>query len=248
MDLKNDLNQCFGIVNEDEKDYMMAHRKAENTNKATKQWVLCLNDYLKEKQLPNIDDITTEDLPSVLGDFYFSARKKRISEDGTTPSPDKIRLTYYKNSSLKSGRAALNRYFKGTRGIDIISSEKFIKSNQMFQAVTKKGKKEGRGETESKQPISDEDMSTLSTYFINSMRGPPNAKNLQEVVLFNVIYYGACCGRENLRSMTKATFEIKTDHDGRKYLYQKLKEADKNHTEEDYGPNNEARIYELKGN
>ena len=59
---------------------------------------------------------------------------------------NKINLHTIKIASLRSGRAALNRYFKGTYGIDIISNKKFIQANKIFQAVTKQGKEEGRGE------------------------------------------------------------------------------------------------------
>ena len=77
------------------------------------------------------------------------------------------------------------------------------------------------------------------------MRASPNAKRLQEFVLFNIIYYCGRRGRENLRNMTTKTFEIKKDHDGREYIVQVIKEIDKNHCEEDLNPSNEARIYAM---
>ena len=83
-------------------------------------------------------------------------------------------------------------------------------------------------------------MSGRSTYFIDKLKGPPNGKYLQELCLFNIIYYGICRGCENLRSMTKKSFEIKEDFDGRCYLEQVIKECDKNHKEDNYGENNEA--------
>ena len=147
------------------------------------------------QDLPNIDHIESDALPKVIGDFYFAARKKRYSDEGLEENATekaKSRLKYYKNSSLKSGRAAINRYIKGKRGIDIISNEKFIKANEIFQAITKEGKEEGRGQIDSKTPVSDADFSKLSSYFLDNMRGPPNAKKLLEFVLFNIIYY---CGR-----------------------------------------------------
>ena len=132
-------------------------------------------------------------------------------------------------------------------GIDIISNSKFIKTNEIFQAITKQVKKEGRGEIESKNAINDQDMSKLNTYFITNMQGPPNAKLLQEIVLFNIIYYGGRRGYENLRSMTKDTFKILRDGDGHQYIKQVVKEFDKNHHEDDLTESNEARIYEQPG-
>ena len=52
----------------------------------------------------------------------------------------------------------MNRYFEEEKGIDIISNPNFIKCNKIFQAV--------RGEIQLNEPISDEDMSKLSGYFV----------------------------------------------------------------------------------
>ena len=240
----------FAEVDLATKDKLLANRKAENTNKATKQWIHCVQAFLDQRKLSELKDIPDADLPKIIGDFYFSVRKKRISEDGTELSDDKKnKLKHYKNYSLKSGRAAINRYFKAERGIDIIGSDKFIQANEIFQAITRQGKEEGRGEIDSKEPIEDEDMKTLSKYFTELMDGPPNPCHLQDLVLFNIIYY---CGRrrgcENLRYMTKDTFKINKDHDGRRYITQVIGECDKNHKEDDFTKSNCARIYENAGN
>ena len=237
----------FDIVDDEQKEHLLENRKAQNTNRATKQWISCLNDFLNERNMGDVDQLNIDDLPKVIGEFYFSARKKRISEEGIEKDliTPKSRLSYYKNSSLKSGRAALNRHFKAKFGIDIISNDKFIKANEIFQAVTKQGKEQGRGETKSKVAISDPDYEKLTEYFLNKMRGPPDAKNLQEFVLFNIIYYCGRRGRENLRSMTKSTFAIQKDHDGREFIVQIIKECDKNHREDDMNESNEARIYAI---
>ena len=90
----------FELLDEATKDDLLQKRKALNTNRATKKWVQCLNDYLKEQKLGDIETISSDQLPEIIGDFYFSARKKRISEDSTLPI-EKARLSHYKNSSLK---------------------------------------------------------------------------------------------------------------------------------------------------
>ena len=236
-------NKRFEVVDETTKEELLKNRKAYNTNRATKQWIACLNDFLNEQNMPDVDSLTVEQLPQVIRDFYFSARKKRISEEGLEENASqktRAHLKHYKNSSLKSGRAALNHHFKSTLGVDIISNEKFIRANEIFQAVTKKGKEEGRGETESKLAISDPDFSKLTSYFLANMRGSPSAKKLQEFVLFNIIYYCGHRGRENLRQMTKNTFKIRKDDDGCEYIVQVIKECDKNHREDDFNSSNEA--------
>ena len=146
----DDENQRFEQLPDEEKDKLMLNRKAENTNKATKQWITCFSEFLKERKLPKVDDIPNDDLPKVLGDFYFSLQKKRFNKTGKErlSRSQMNKQKHYKNSSLKSGRAALNRYFKEKRCIDIISNEKFTHSNEQFQAVTKLGKTQGRGEIE----------------------------------------------------------------------------------------------------
>ena len=123
----------------------------------------------------------------------------------------------------------------------------FIQANEMLKGVAKVGRKEGRGSTEHKPAISEGDLSKLSEYFMTNMPGPPNAKYLQELVLFNIIYFMGRRGRENLRQMQKNTFQIQRDTDGRHFIKQVIDEHDKNHTENNTKPANEARIYECPG-
>ena len=48
--------------------------------------------------------------------------------------------------------------------------------------------------------------------------------------------------------MTQETFKIATDPtDGRKYIFQAIDEADKNHTFADTTNSNDGRIYEIPG-
>ena len=48
-------------------------------------------------------------------------------------------------------------------------------------------------------------------------------------VWFEIMYYLCRRGQENLRSMTKTTFDITTASTGRRYAYKKVDELDKNH-------------------
>ena len=167
---------------------------------------------MKERELSQIDALDVTQLPEILGDFYFSLRKqpkkepKKKNRLSLNRDDSEVEDSFYKNSSLRSARAALNRHFKSTKGVDNIANELFLKTNEIFSAVTKQGKIAGRGEIKSKEAITDPDMSKLSTYFLRNMQGPPNGKLLQEIVLFNVIYNSGRRGRENLRCMTKKNF------------------------------------------
>ena len=107
----------------------------------------------------------------------------------------------------------------------------------------KQEKEEGCGKIESKVPISETDMSKLSTYFLTKTRGPPDARNLQELVWFNVIYYMGRCGRENLKNMKIDTFQIKSNKQQCEYIAQVIKKCNKNYREDDMSKSNEARIY-----
>ena len=117
----------------------------------------------------------------------------------------------------------------------------------MFRGVTKKARREGRGSSEHKEAINEDEMNTLSQYFTKNMQGSLNGRHLQEIVLFNIIYFIRRRGRENLRLMTKNTFKVSIDPKERKYIHQVTSEHDKNHTENNSDKDNEARIYEQKG-
>ena len=41
----------------------------------------CLNEYLAAMKLPCLDNVKVEDLLHIIGEFYFSVRKKCTSED-----------------------------------------------------------------------------------------------------------------------------------------------------------------------
>lgn len=217
-----------------QKQNILDGRKAASTNKATKVWMKCFNDYLTEKDLPDADTILIDELPDVLTNFYTELRKADAQGE-------------YKTSTLKCIRAAINRYYKNSKSLDILSDPRFIRSNEMFTGVARKAKEEGRGETASRPPIEEDDMKKISAYFAEHLNGPPNPEKLLEMALFSIIYYMCRRGRQNLRKMTKDTYKIASDSAGHKYIYQACKEHDKNHRDEDTSANNQARIYEQPG-
>ena len=209
----------FKTVSPEDKDNIIKNRKAANTNRSTTTWIRCLSEYLTEKNMPKVKDISDSDLSQMLTGFYTAIKKKKLNDNED--------IGEYKNGSLKCMREALNRYFKEHRSIDIISNPAFIKTNEMFKGVTAMGKMEGHGKIDSYPAIKEADLKALSSYFENNMIAPPNAANLQEMVLFNLIYYGGHRGHENLHKMTPKTFGIFSDADGHKYIHQIVKEQDK---------------------
>ena len=213
-----------------------------------------MEDYLKQKCLPNITDldhVSVEQLPKILESFYVDVRTQKCiyDENGDpllTLNGD-IQYEEYTNNSLRSLRAALNRYFKLKLNVNIMDNPAFIRANELFAGKLRINKEAGKGTTRQKDLISDQDLLKLNEYFKRNMAGPPNAVLLQEMMLFNVIFYMGRRGRENLRFMKKNTFAITKDANDVRYIYQQTDEADKNHNEKDLELSNQARIYEVKG-
>ena len=170
--------------------------KAKSTNNATKLWIDTFKQYLEQEELPKLDQIPDSDLPNLLESFYVLVRMKKSEK--------------YKSTTLKSMRAGLNRYFKDHREIDITQDKRFMRTNELFLGLLKENKKEGRGQVIHKQTISDSDKEKLFKYFENSIKsGKPDPKILQQICIFNIVYYMGWHGRENLRNMQKDTFEVR---------------------------------------
>ena len=86
MDVHNDFpdnfnkSEHFKTFSTDQKKSIKSKSKAESTHQATKVWTNCFNNNLKEKELPKIDNILTEDLPQGLEDFYNETNDKSDEE------------------------------------------------------------------------------------------------------------------------------------------------------------------------
>ncbi len=77
-------------------------------------------------------------------------------------------------------RAALNRYFKDHREIDITQDKPFIRANELFLGLLKENKKEGRGQVVHKQMLTETDKEKLFSFFKTSMKKVnPDPKILQ---------------------------------------------------------------------
>ena len=76
---------------------------------------MTFHEYLTEKDLPAIKDLTIDNLPDILMNFYTKVRKVNCE-----------------NYKLKCIHAGINQFMKARKGIDIISNESFVKANEMF--------------------------------------------------------------------------------------------------------------------
>lgn len=233
--LDEDSNEGhFDSKTEKEKEELMQDRHKNNTKHATKNCVKIFTDYLHEKKLKQFHKLTDDDLPDILLDFYSNLRKVNGGD--------------YKLQTLKCIRAGINRCTKEQRGLDIISDERFKKTNEMFKAVTTRARKEGRGSTKNTPPIEPEDLPLITQYLQHDVMNNPDPKKVQQCVLFNIIYYFCRRGRQNIYDFKIDTFQIDCDPDGTHFVFQAIDEQDKNHGIYDDQPANDGRMYKQPGN
>ena len=172
----------FAATSEEERNKILSDRHRKNTDRATKSNMKILSEYLLEKGYPPLLEICDEALPDLFEKFYTDLRKM----DGDI----------YKITSLKCIRAGINHEMKQTRNIDIILDTRFVKANEMFRGVTKQAKKQGKGVIKGTKDISDDDMEKIGQYFDHDLMNQPNPQLVQKCVLFYIIYFLCCRGRE----------------------------------------------------
>ncbi len=144
-------------------------------------------------------------LDKTLATFFANAKKK----DGTR----------YKANALLSLRQGLRRHYLDTFGFDIVNDESFSYSSKVFKAAVKYLRRQGVGSVKHHIPITRADMPKLySGDTVVFYTDTPNG--LLNKVWFEVMYFLCRRGQENLRAMTKETFELSTDSTGKRYIYQ----------------------------
>lgn len=154
----------------------------------------------------------------------------------------------FKTNSFKSLHYGLVAHLKQSRQIDILSDTAFTKSNEVYKAVMVSLKKDGKGETEHKEPLSKDDLKKLYDHpFVFNTENPSGLLNK---VFFEVLFYLCRRGRENLKDHKKTTFSTLSDSTGRRYVCQSVGELDKNHRADarSYETIGDSRMYELRGN
>ncbi|CAG2223465.1 unnamed protein product [Mytilus edulis] len=159
---------------------------------------------------------TTQRLDEALPHFYLDVRKM----DGSM----------YKTSSLESIRHGLNRHLKAppnNKVFDIIKDAAFRYANMSFDAARAELKQAGKGNVQHYPIIQESDREKLykSVYF--STHTPTGLFNK---VQYDIRLYFCRRGAENMHTMTKSTFALKTDPDtGMRYIEKILDELTKNH-------------------
>ena len=233
----NKMAKRFHVPDDSEIDELLENKDSVNTKKSTAVAVKCFRQFLEESGRGNtkFEEYELAELDDALKSFYAGARKT----DGTL----------FKKSALQNMKYGIKRYLNDKRNIDINKDTEFSRSNSVFQAVIVDLKRKGLAKVEHYPDISEEDLHKLYSgdspvFDINTPCG------LQFKVWFEIMLFLCRRGQENLRSMTKDTFRLKTDASGHKYVYQYRDELDKNHRANTSPLDSvtEGRMYEKKGN
>ena len=204
----------FATVSVEQIDDLVDSKDSNSTKALSEVSMRTFLSYCAEKDV-EMDIITIDAvlLNETLTQFYAEIRKA----DGS----------YYKTTSMRSLRYGLQRKIKQTRkDIDIIDDIQFKRCNEVFAAQLVHLKKIGLAKVVHKPPISKHDLALLYSSGVFATNKPGS---LQKKVFFEVVFYLCRRGRENLRQLTKESFKINHDDDGRRYITLDKDELTKNH-------------------
>lgn len=224
-DLEEDINEQD--IN-DEIRRLLDNKDAGNTKKITK---LAYNVFGSIVDVAKAEE-NASNLDKALAKFYAAAKRK----DGSK----------YKAGTLLTFRQGLRRHYEEKLDLDIVNDKRFSYSTKVFKATLTDLRRQGLGAVKHHTPITKADMAKLysSETHVFDVEAPTGLLNK---VWFEIMYYLCRRGQENLRCMNKSTFDISTDSTGRRYVYQKIDELDKNHRDLTTGRVTQGRMYELPG-
>ena len=218
----------FATLNTEDLDKILTEKDSVRTKRSNEMAVRIFKTYLREKELPeNFEEASASSLDDQLSRFYAEVRQ--------------VNGEKYKTTSLTAIRHGINRHLQlKTEGIDIINGVDFKKSKQMFSAVTKDLKRDGKGGITHYPPIEPEDLQKMYEYFDLE----DNIK-LQQKVFVDIMMYFGRRGRENLHQLKISDFAATTDSTGHLYIFMPNDELTKNHQDD---PNTaEGHMYSRKG-
>lgn len=148
------------------------------------------------------------ELNTCLKQFYTSARQK----DGS----------YYKTTTLKSIRAAVDRYLKSpphNKAFTIVADPAFSEANAVLDAFVKDLRKSGKiAGVVHKKPLTQEQIQLL---YQSGELGPADSQDpaqLMHTVWFYLSFYLGRRGRENQRQLKPSMLILRSTPDGREYF------------------------------
>ena len=155
----------------------------------------------------SIVEMSKQEFNDCLKSFYTSARK----QDGS----------YYKTSSMKSIRAAIDRFLRSPphcKQFSIIGGPAFTEANQVLDAFVKDLRKTGKvAGVAHKKPITKQQIQRL--YECGEL-GPANSTSpaqLQRTVWFYLVLYFGQRGRENQRQIKSSMLVFRKTPEGKEY-------------------------------
>ena len=163
FDLSFELEDRFAEVSDGDLSDLLGGRHSKNTQNATqfskRNFIdyMTMHNYLSKDTVPEdfLERIALSELDSILVKFYAALRNKKGQ--------------LYKSNSFMAIRHNLNRYFGSLRSdADIVHGESFKKSTEIFDAMMKKLKREGKGDIVHKPIISKEHQAQLNKYFLRA--------------------------------------------------------------------------------
>ncbi|KAK3086405.1 hypothetical protein FSP39_017969 [Pinctada imbricata] len=207
----------FASTTEAEQQEKRLGLNAQKTLKANRGAAKLFKEYLSEKGSdPDFENFAESVIDQKLSQFYMDLRKT----DGEK----------YKVNSMESIRHGINRYLRSppfNKTFDIIKDGSFGESNQNFKAVLAELKRVGKGSVTHHAAISEADLQKLYNSLHMSTDTP---QGLYNKVQFDIRLYFCRRGNENMCTMSKETFRVRTDENsGKKYVEKAVDELTKNH-------------------
>ena len=194
----------------EEKDAKKTKQMTKVATNAWGSWLTARGHKLDE------NTISKTELDALLYQFYFELRK----QDGNQ----------YSKAGFRGIRHGLQRHFKSIREFDIIQDVEFKRSGTAFTAQCVEMKKKGLARVKHKEPITEADMEKLYSSGVFDTAKP---RSLQRKVFFELLYYFCRRAMENLRTLTKKSFVVKSDENGMEYVSIDIDEYEKNHGVQD---------------
>jgi hypothetical protein len=200
----------FGSRGEKEiKEELIDQKDSVNTKRMTKSALKLFTDFLVQykdtasgqeqfsyrevgKKLVSGEAVEWEDcsqLNKMLKYFYANARKNNGD--------------LYKKKSFQSHKHGLARYFKQEYNLNIVDDSRFSDANQTYASAMVELKRKGKGCVDHTKAISDKDLKKLYTSWDLS-----NPQELQDKVMFDILFFLCRRGQENLPAITKSTFKL----------------------------------------
>ena len=204
----------------------------EGTKRNTRYAVNLLKKWLMENYgEDNFEDLDEENLNNLLAQFYMEVR----TEKGE----------FLSKSTFVTIRAGIQRHLDGppfNKNFGITTNPAFAYSNRLFASMIKKCKLEGKDTSRHHPVIPYSDLEKILAVDAFNIQNP---EELQMKVFFDLQYFFARRGRENLRNLKPSHFKTGIDDAGVRYVEMAINESTKNHPTTDDNIQ-KHRMYETK--